>query len=51
MKQFILSTDRLMLRSMTRDDAGHLMEIFGDPTAMTYYPSTKDEKQTMDWID
>ncbi|MCY8272724.1 GNAT family N-acetyltransferase [Bacillus sonorensis] len=51
MKQFILSTDRLMLRSMTRDDAGHLMEIFGNPTAMTYYPSTKDEKQTMDWID
>ncbi|WP_412057005.1 GNAT family N-acetyltransferase [Bacillus paralicheniformis] len=36
---------------MRRDDAENLLEIFSDPTAMEYYPSTKNEKQTLQWID
>ncbi|MGN9865287.1 GNAT family N-acetyltransferase [Bacillus swezeyi] len=51
MKQIILSTERLILRKMTRGDAENLLEIFLDPKAMKYYPSTKDKKQTFAWID
>jgi len=46
----VLSTERLILRRMTEDDAGKLMEIFSDPVAMKYYPSTKNEDETMEWI-
>lgn len=47
----IMKTDRLILRKMRRNDAENLLEIFSDPTAMEYYPSTKNEKQTLQWID
>lgn len=47
----VISTERLNLRKMVREDAKFLQEIFLDPVAMKYYPSTKDEKQTLDWID
>lgn len=47
----VLSTERLRLRKMSSDDVELLMEIFSDPEAMKYYPSTKDEEQTMKWID
>ncbi|MEH7236869.1 GNAT family N-acetyltransferase [Bacillus sp. JJ1562] len=46
----VICTERLILRRMTKDDAGKLMEIFSDPVAMRYYPSTKNESETMDWI-
>ncbi|TWJ98372.1 GNAT family N-acetyltransferase [Bacillus licheniformis] len=46
MKDMIMKTDRLILRKMRRDDAENLLEIFSDPIAMEYYPSTKNEKQT-----
>ena len=46
----VISTERLVLRKMTQDDAGNLLEIFSDPVAMKYYPSTKNEHETMDWI-
>ncbi|MBY7142784.1 GNAT family N-acetyltransferase [Virgibacillus sp. NKC19-3] len=36
---------------MNKNDVHHLMEIFSDPEAMTYYPSTKDESETIKWID
>ncbi|MFP3878717.1 GNAT family N-acetyltransferase, partial [Bacillus paralicheniformis] len=49
MKDTIMKTDRMILRKMRRDDAENLLEIFSDPTAMEYYPSTKNEKQQ--WID
>jgi RimJ/RimL family protein N-acetyltransferase len=47
----VISTERLILRKMNKDDVEHLMQIFSDPEAMKYYPATKDEKQTMEWID
>ncbi|WP_243355243.1 GNAT family N-acetyltransferase [Bacillus litorisediminis] len=51
MGTYILITDRLKLREMTKNDVQNLMEIFSDPVAMKYYPSTKDEKETMSWIE
>lgn len=46
-----ISTERLLLRRMTKDDTRNLMEIFSDPEAMRYYPSTKNESETMEWIE
>ncbi|GAA0344247.1 GNAT family N-acetyltransferase [Bacillus carboniphilus] len=46
----VLTTDRLVLRKMNDEDIGNLMEIFSDPVAMEYYPSTKNEDQTRKWI-
>lgn len=51
MNRYVLSTDCLKLRKMTRNDADHLLEIFSDPETMKYYPSTKNEKDTIEWID
>ena len=51
MDNFILSTERLVLRKMNRDDMESLLKIFADHEAMKYYPSTKNEKQTIDWIE
>ncbi|UJL47352.1 GNAT family N-acetyltransferase [Virgibacillus sp. NKC19-16] len=48
---FVLSTERINLRKMNNNDVGNLMEIFSDPVAMEYYPSTKDEQETKKWID
>lgn len=50
MDDFILSTDRLTLRKMTTADVTNLLEIFSDLVAMKYYPSTKDERETLEWI-
>ncbi|PLR83527.1 GNAT family N-acetyltransferase [Bacillus canaveralius] len=47
----ILSTERLSLRKMNKEDVQNLMEIFADPEAMKFYPSIKDEKATMEWIE
>ncbi|PEZ00980.1 GNAT family N-acetyltransferase [Bacillus sp. AFS018417] len=46
----VICTERLILRRMTKDDTENLMEIFSDPVAMRYYPSTKNESETMEWI-
>lgn len=46
----ILTTERLILRKMNQDDASHLLKIFSDPEAMRYYPSTKNENETREWI-
>lgn len=46
----VICTERLILRKMTKDDVGNLMEIFSDPVAMKYYPSTRNERETMEWI-
>ncbi|ALC81244.1 MULTISPECIES: GNAT family N-acetyltransferase [Bacillus] len=51
MSKIIMSTDRLTLRQMRKDDINHLLEIFSDPVAMKYYPSTKDESAANEWID
>ncbi|UOQ43885.1 GNAT family N-acetyltransferase [Halobacillus salinarum] len=47
----ILATDRLVLRQMSVSDAIHLLEIFSDPAAMKYYPSTKNRSETLQWIE
>ncbi|MBU8773236.1 GNAT family N-acetyltransferase [Cytobacillus oceanisediminis] len=47
----VISTERLLLRKMTKEDTGNLMEIFSDPVAMRYYPSIKNESETMEWIE
>jgi len=46
----ILQTERLFLRHYTLDDVDGLLEIFSDPVAMKYYPSTKTIQQTENWI-
>ncbi|WP_226035382.1 GNAT family N-acetyltransferase [Aquibacillus saliphilus] len=46
----ILQTDRLAFREMREDDVDHLLKIFTDPIAMKYYPSTKNEEETVRWI-
>jgi RimJ/RimL family protein N-acetyltransferase len=35
---------------MVNSDADDLLQIFSDPEAMKYYPSTKDRDQTLEWI-
>ncbi|WP_404456636.1 GNAT family N-acetyltransferase [Virgibacillus necropolis] len=47
----MITTRRLRLREMNMGDADYLMEIFSDPIAMTHYPSTKDQDETMKWIE
>ncbi|OZB98446.1 GNAT family N-acetyltransferase [Paenibacillus sp. XY044] len=51
MKNVVLSTDRLNLRQMGRDDVPLLQQIFADPVAMKYYPSIKNNQETMEWIE
>lgn len=46
----VLTTERLALRKMNKDDTANLLEIFADPVAMQYYPSTKNEHETNAWI-
>lgn len=43
-------TERLNLRKMTPHDVPNLLQIFSDPVAMRYYPSTRNEEETMGWI-
>lgn len=47
----IFQTERLSLRHMSDQDIPLLMEIFSDPVAMKYYPSTKTEEEARSWID
>ncbi|MFA1821871.1 GNAT family N-acetyltransferase [Virgibacillus oceani] len=51
MKNSVMSTERLTLRKMNKNDVGNLMKIFSDPEAMRYYPSTKEKRQTIEWIE
>ncbi|MDM5297619.1 GNAT family N-acetyltransferase [Bacillus pumilus] len=46
----VLETRRLRLRTMNELDAPFLHKIFQDQEVMKYYPSLKDEKQTIEWI-
>jgi len=46
----ILDTQRLKLRQLTLDDVDNLLQIFSDPVAMQYYPSTFDREQTTRWV-
>jgi RimJ/RimL family protein N-acetyltransferase len=46
----ILETERLVLRQMTIADVDALMDIFSDPEAMRYYPSTKSREEAKGWV-
>lgn len=46
-----LETERLKFRDLNRSDIDNLQDIFTDPVAMEYYPSTKTESETLEWID
>ena len=46
-----LETRRLNFRELTPSDVLNLQKIFSDPVAMEFYPSTKSEAETLEWID
>lgn len=50
MDELVMITERLNLRKMTTEDVQNLMQIFSDPEAMKYYPSTMNEEEAMGWI-
>ena len=47
----IVETQRLRLRELRQSDFGELYAMFNDPLVMRYYPSTRDERATQEWID
>lgn len=47
----VITTERMMMRQMMRDDVRHLMHIFADPVAMRYYPSTMNDTEALAWIE
>ncbi|WP_270180908.1 GNAT family N-acetyltransferase [Alkalihalobacillus sp. CinArs1] len=51
MKKIILTTDRLVLREMYREDVDHLLEMFQDPEVMKYYSGLKNREETRKWIE
>lgn len=46
----ILESERLQLRELRQSDFGDLYEMFNDPLVMKYYPSTRDERGTQEFI-
>jgi RimJ/RimL family protein N-acetyltransferase len=51
MSGVILETERLSLREITADDLDDLLEIWGDPEAMRYFPRTLDHQAMREWIE
>ena len=47
----IISTERVALRKMVLEDVDMLLAIFSDKEVMKYYPSCKNRKDTLNWID
>lgn len=47
----ILETERLSLREITADDLDDLLEIWGDPEAMRFFPRTFDHQAMREWIE
>jgi RimJ/RimL family protein N-acetyltransferase len=47
---FKIRTPRLTLREMKNEDAYDLLEIFSDPEAMKFYPSTRNLAETKTWV-
>ncbi|WP_417006702.1 GNAT family N-acetyltransferase [Aquibacillus salsiterrae] len=46
----MLKTNRLNIRKMIESDKTNLLKIFSDPVAMEFYPDTKNEEETIRWI-
>ena len=51
MSRIILETERLSLREITADDLDDLLEIWGDPEAMRFFPCTLDHQAMREWIE
>jgi RimJ/RimL family protein N-acetyltransferase len=47
----ILETERLSLREIAEDDLDDLLEIWGDPEAMRFFPRTLDSQAMRAWIE
>jgi [ribosomal protein S5]-alanine N-acetyltransferase len=45
-----IQTDDLILRQVNADDARSLSELFSDPVAMQYFPSTRNLRGVKEWI-
>jgi [ribosomal protein S5]-alanine N-acetyltransferase len=45
-----IETEDLNLRQVEADDARSLMELFSDPVAMQYFPSTRNLRGVREWI-
>lgn len=50
MKSHIFETDRMIVREMGVHDFDSLFHLFQDPAVMQYYPHTKSEEETRQWI-
>ncbi len=47
----VIETRRLDFRELVPPDVINLQKIFSDPVAMKFYPSTKSEAETLEWIE
>jgi ribosomal-protein-alanine N-acetyltransferase len=47
----ILETERLSLREITADDLDDLLEIWGDPETMRFFPRTLDSQAMREWVE
>lgn len=47
----IMSTERLLLREIGRDDVSALSRIYSDEQCMRYYPSTKSRSEIDAWFE
>jgi [ribosomal protein S5]-alanine N-acetyltransferase len=45
-----IETEDLLLRLVETDDARSLVELFSDPVAMQYFPSTRNLRGVREWI-
>ncbi len=48
---FVLETERLLLRRLRPDDAGAIFAVIGDRVAMQYFPRTFERKDAEAWIE
>jgi RimJ/RimL family protein N-acetyltransferase len=47
----IFKTERLRVRELAQSDFPSLYAMFNDPLVMRYYPSTRNERETQEWLD
>ncbi len=51
MSDFILETERLLLRRITHNDLDDLLQIWGDAETMSLFPKTLNRQEMAEWID
>src|SRR5262245_12549591 len=47
----VLTTPRLVLREMTRDDLDFVAEMMGDPDVTRYYPKQYSREEARHWLE